>query len=145
MLPAITAEFRVASDPEIKYSQGGSAYTRFRAVADKKKKVDDQWVDDKVFWASVTCFGETAENVAESVMKGALVTVTGRIETREYEVDGQKRTSVDIAADTVALSLARDSYAGATPRASQGGQNRGQQAPAENPWGGGTPTEEPPF
>jgi len=144
-LPTVTGTFRVVKDPEIRYSEGGVAFTKFRAVADKQKKVNDQWVDDKIIWVNVVCFKKVAENVAESVSSGDLVTVTGQISTSEYTTDsGEKRFSVDIAADQVGYSLARDSITGATrPERSS---RPAESAPSENPWGppaaaGG----EPPF
>lgn len=148
MLPKVHGEFRVGTDPEIKFSQGGVAYTRFRAVASKQKKQDDNtWVDDKDIWVNVTSFKKLAENVAESVAKGSLVTISGEISVSEYTTDGgEKRTSVDLVADHIGLSMARDSYVGTTQRASSSGSSQQASAPAsEDPWGSAPAGKEPPF
>jgi single-strand DNA-binding protein len=141
MLPTISGEFRVVGDVDIRYSGGGTAFARVRVVADKSKKDDNgEWQKEKEFWANVTAFGKTAENLAESVAKGDLIEVVGQIETREYEKDGQKRTSVDIAANRVAVSLSRNpvgsSSSGSQPKA---------KTEAENPWGAPPANDEPPF
>lgn len=145
-LPQIFGEFRVVTDPEIRFSQSGVAFTKFRAVASKRKQDESgKWVDDKVLWVNVTCFKKCAENVAESVARSDLVEVRGVIETREWEKDGNKGISVDITADMVSLSLAINSYAGATPSAAPAAQN--QAAPASgDPWGTPATSEAaPPF
>ena len=47
-----------------------------------------------------------ADNVAESLAKGARVVVTGRLEQRSWETDnGEKRSVVEIVADEIGPSL----------------------------------------
>ena len=134
-LPQIFGEFRVAGDIDLRYSSGGTAYARFRAVADKKKKEGDQWVDDKVFWVNVTVFGKTAENMMDSVARGDLVYIEGTIETREYEKDGQKRTSVDVIANRVGASLSRSPVAATVSDGNSGAATTQSAQPAGDPWG----------
>ena len=138
MLPTVTGEFRLVTDPEIHFADSGMPYTRFRAVADKKKKVGDEWVDDKVIWVNVTAFGKYAENLAESATKGDIVMIEGTIETREYEKDSVKRTSVDIAASRVGLSFGRSKEGSTRPATAP------TQAAGDNPWGPAS-SGEPPF
>ena len=55
---------------------------------------------------NVTCWRSLAENVAESITKGARVIVTGRLDYRSYETqEGDKRTVVEIQAEEVGPSL----------------------------------------
>jgi single-strand DNA-binding protein len=53
----------------------------------------------------VTVWGQYGENVAESIPKGCRVIVTGRLDQRSWEKDGEKRSKVEIVADEVAPSL----------------------------------------
>lgn len=46
-----------------------------------------------------------AEHVSESVEKGTRIIVTGRLEQRSYEKDGQQRSVTEIVADDIAPSL----------------------------------------
>jgi single-strand DNA-binding protein len=46
-------------------------------------------------------FGKQAENCHQYLKKGRPVAIDGRLEWSQWEVDGQKRSSVDIIADTV--------------------------------------------
>lgn len=109
MLPKIHGEYRVVADPTLRFTPSGMAVAEFRVVADKKKKDEatNEWVDDKVVWLSVVCFKRLAENVAESIVKGTLVMVTGNLQTESYETkEGEKRQAYKVVADNIGLSLA---------------------------------------
>jgi single-strand DNA-binding protein len=149
MLPKVTGEFRAATDPTLRFTPSGMAVAEFRVVADKKKKDDNtgQWVDDKVCWLSVVCFKKQAENVAESVVKGTLVTVTGNLQTESYETKdtNEKRQKYVVVADNVGIALTWEPAKTVSTQRSS--------APAEDPWssGGGASSgsssqgEDPPF
>jgi single-strand DNA-binding protein len=109
MLPMVSMECRAAADPELRFSPSGVAVSRIRTVSSSRKRLDDgSWVDDKTCWLDVTCFKQLAENVAESVAKGDLLVVTGKLQTDEWEdrETGQKRSATKMIADSVAVSLA---------------------------------------
>lgn len=140
-LPLISMEGRVVADPELKYTASGVAMCKFRAVASSRKKItedgEEKWVDDKNFWISVTCFRKLAENVAESIEKGNLVLIQGRLQTDEWETDGQKRTAPSILADNVAPSLLFTTVKAVAAERSKGGGDA-------DPWAT-PPGDEPPF
>lgn len=143
MLPVVTIEGRVVADPELRFAPSGVAVGSFRMVAASRKKNEaGEWVDDKTLWMKVTCFKQLAENVAESLCKGDLVVVTGRLQTEEWEKDGEKRSATVMVADTVSASLAFRTV----PRSEETrGERAPAAAPAVDPWSGGASTEEPPF
>ena len=58
-------------------------------------------------YAQVTCWRRLVGGVSFSLYKGAPVIVTGRMFTRQYEVDGAKRSSLEIDAAAVGPDLAR--------------------------------------
>jgi single-strand DNA-binding protein len=146
VLPKVTGEFRVASDPTLRFSPSGMPISEFRVVADKKKKdeASGEWVDDKVCWLTVVVFKKMAENVAESITKGSLVTVTGNLQTESYETkEGEKRQAYKVIADNVGLAItwqpAKFIEAG---RAAKAPEDDPFATPA--PAAGATP-DEPPF
>lgn len=144
-LPVVTGEFRVAADPVLRFAPSGVAVCKLRAVASSRKKVNEEWVDDKTCWVNLTGFKRTAENMAESFQKGDLVTVVGKIQTEDWEdKDGGKRTSVDIVCDSIgaAVTFAVASVHKAE-RVPAGG---GGRSPAdEDPWAAPVQPEDPPF
>jgi single-strand DNA-binding protein len=106
-LPRVTAEVGVVADPELKFSGAGKAWCSLRVVAkDRKKGQNGEWEDGDPMWMSVVVFGREAENLAESVLKGDLLTVTGKLEENLWTTDeGVERKDIRIVADTVGVSL----------------------------------------
>jgi single-strand DNA-binding protein len=105
MLPVITGEFGVVKEPEIKFSDKGSAWAKIRCSAkDRKRDANGNWTDADPLYINVIV-GNGAENLVDSIMPGDTITVQGRLKMREYEVDGQKRQEYQIAADVVGVSL----------------------------------------
>lgn len=98
----LTVVGNITRDPELRYTQGGMAVASF-GLAWNKRKQDGS---EDVSFFDVTCFGDLAENVAESTLKGTRVLVVGNLQQRSWETsDGDKRSKVEIVADEVAPSL----------------------------------------
>lgn len=140
MLPLVTLEGRVVADPELRYAATGTAVARMRMVCSSRKKDEDgKWVDDKTLWMQVTAFKQLAENVVESVQKGDLVTVVGRIETNEWTTDaGEKRSNVVCLADSVSVSLQFRTV-------THSGAERASAPASDDPWASTPGADEPPF
>lgn len=134
MLPVVTVEGRMVNDPELRFSPSGVAVGKFRIVASSRKKVGDEWVDDKTLWMQVTCFKQLAENCVDSLAKGDLVVVTGRLQTDEWETqEGEKRSATVLVADNVGPSLMFRS----TPHG-EGRTERRQSRDESDPWTSGS-------
>ena len=145
MLPLITIEGRVVDDPELRFTPSGLALAKFRLVASSRKKNDaGEWVDDKTLWIDATCWRQLAENVAESIGKGDLVTVVGRLQTESWEnKEGEKRSKISVTADSVAASLQFRTikHGEGRPARSSGGSGSSES----DPWASSAPDDEPPF
>ena len=106
-------------------------------------KQRNEWEDTGTTWWAVTVFGKDAENVASWLAEGQkqLVCVSGRSSTREYEANGETRTSLDVIADFV--GQVHRAPAQPTPSAWQPPQQAPQQSwdnpqsqPPADPWRG---------
>lgn len=98
----VTIIGNVTRDPELRYIPSGVAVTSFGLAWNLRK----QSGDEEAMFFNVTCWRSLAENVAESITKGARVIVTGRLDYRSYETqDGEKRSVVEIQAEEVGPSL----------------------------------------
>jgi single-strand DNA-binding protein len=109
-LPFVSMECTAVADPELRFAASGTAVARIRTASNSRKQDppnSGNWVDDKVCWLDVTCFKSLAENVAESVVKGDKLVVTGRLQTDEWNdsQSGEKRSRTAMIADTVSVSL----------------------------------------
>jgi single-strand DNA-binding protein len=95
-------------DPELR-AVGETSICKLRIACNTRRKnnASGQW-EEKPNFFDVTVFGARGENCAKYLSKGRPVAVDGRLEWREYEVEGQKRQSVDIIADNVQFLGGRD-------------------------------------
>ena len=103
----VTVVGNVTRDPEIRYTANGAAKASFSVAVSRRwqNRQTTEWEEQTSFF-NVVCWREMAENVAESIGKGARVVVTGRLEQRSWETDnGEKRSVVEIIADEVGPSL----------------------------------------
>lgn len=87
-------------DPEIRYINSGTAKASLSVATSERYKKDDQW-QERTEWHSVIVWGKQAENVGTYLKKGSRVLIEGRIQSRDYEKDGQKRKITEIVADRV--------------------------------------------
>ena len=95
----LTVVGNVGDDPELRFTNSGTALAKFSLAVYAGKDKDSSWFD-------VTVWGQLAENVAESVTKGQRVMVLGRLEQQRWETpQGDKRSKVAIVADDVGPSL----------------------------------------
>ena len=103
----VTIVGNVTRDPEIRYTAGGAAKASFSVAVSRRwqNRQTNEW-EEQTSFLNVVCWREMAENVAESIGKGARVVVTGRLEQRSWETEnGDKRSVVEIVADEVGPSL----------------------------------------
>jgi single-strand DNA-binding protein len=125
----------LGSDPEMRYTPTNRAVTQFNVAVNQstKNQQTGEWVEE-TDWFRVSVWGDRAERMAESLRKGNKVFVEGRFKTREFEGrDGQKRTSLEITADSV-VNLERRNR---DEEGSFGGPSGGGQATAPGGGGGG--------
>ena len=106
MLPAISGEFGVVADPEIRVSEKGNAWAKIRCVAkDRVRDSMGNWSDGDPLFIDVVVSGQQAEHLVDSINKGDSILVNGKLRQRTWEKDGQKQSTVQIAADSVGVSV----------------------------------------
>lgn len=132
-LPIVTITGNLTADPEIRFTQSGTAVAKLRvACQDRKRDADGQWVDGDATYLDVTAWRQTAENVSESLSKGDRVHITGRLRQRTYEAkDGSQRTVYEVEADEIGASVARASV---TVRRTERKQTKPSTEAVDDPW-----------
>lgn len=103
----LTVVGRIATVPKRRQTEAGISVTNFRvaSTARRKDRESQEWVDGDSLFLNVSCWRQLADNVVRSVVLGDPVIVHGRVFTRQYEVDGQKRQSYDMEANAVGADL----------------------------------------
>jgi single-strand DNA-binding protein len=94
---------RLVRDPELKYGQSGTAYCKFTLAVNRMRK------DDPADFISCAAFGKTAELIGEYLRKGNNTGVQGRIQTSNYEVNGEKKYRTEVIVDRIEFLESRSS------------------------------------
>ena len=104
----------VTRDPELRYTPSGTAVCSFGVATNHSIKKDDQWTDVPTFH-NIVVWGKQAEYISGVVKKGMRISLTGRIDNRQYDAkDGTKRYISEIIADTVVPFTNRASTEGSS-------------------------------
>jgi single-strand DNA-binding protein len=173
----ITVVGNLTDDPELRFTPSGAAVAKFRVASTPRTldRASGEWKDGEPLFLSCNVWRQAAENVAESLQRGARVIVTGRLRQRSYETrEGEKRTVIELEVDEIGPSLryatakvqkmSRSSGGGGFGSSGgDGGNNRGGGGGggggggyADDPWASATPAgggggsgssfdDEPPF
>lgn len=155
--PQINMVGNLVADPELRFTPSGvaAASVRIAVTPRSRDNATGEWKDGETVWLSGTVWRQYAENVAESLQKGARVIVIGRLKQRSYETrEGEKRTVYEVDIDDIGPALryatakiqktSRGSSADAPAAGGAGGGDPwGAPASGGDSWGGAV--DEPPF
>jgi single-strand DNA-binding protein len=96
----------LVDDPELRFTNTGTAVANLRVAVTQRIQQDGQWRDGDTSFLKVNVWRGQAEHLADSLSKGDRVMVTGRLRQRSWETpEGDKRSVTEIEADEVGASL----------------------------------------
>lgn len=95
MLNKVILMGRLTQSPELKYTPSNVAVCSFKIAVDRRFKQDEADFISCVAWR------QAAEFICKYFTKGKLINVVGRIETRSWEKDGQKRYATEVLVEEV--------------------------------------------
>ncbi|HTS64167.1 MAG TPA: single-stranded DNA-binding protein [Candidatus Acidoferrales bacterium] len=101
----------LGKDAETKFTPSGVAKTSFTLATNRRWK-DQQTGEWKEETDWHNCVIWRSENVANYLQKGKQVYVEGRLQTRSYEQDGQKKYFTEVVCDDLILLGGRGGEAG---------------------------------
>jgi len=143
----ITLIGNITRDPELRFTPTGQSTTTFGVAVNRRwqNRQSQEWEEQTSFF-DVVCWRDLADNVADSLQKGARVIVTGRLEQRSWETsEGEKRSKIEVVADEIGPSLrwATAKVEKATRKAGDG--NQAAERPVPNTPPPGYSEDEEPF
>jgi len=131
----------LGADPELRYTQSGSAVANFNIATTEKWRDKDGQQQERTEWHRIVLWSRLAEIAKEYLRKGSSVYIEGRIQTRNYDdKDGVKRYITEIVGDRMQLLGARQGGGGQS--------NAGGPPPPPDPLPGPSipsPPEPPPL
>jgi len=103
-------------DPELRSTPSGQQVCSFSLALNRSyKDASGEW-QEATDYIDIVAWGPLGERVAQYVTKGRRVLVQGRLQSRAWEQDGQKRSKVEVLANDVTFLDGRGDSEG-----SQGG------------------------
>ena len=120
----------ITRDPELAFTQAGTARVNFGLAWNQRKQVNGQW-EETAHFIDCTAWDEQAENIASSLSKGDRVIVMGRLNFSSWEdkTTGDKRSKLDVTVEECGPAL-RWAEASVTKNPKKGG---GTATPSASP------------
>src|SRR6187551_1493728 len=88
----ITVIGNLTNDPELRFTPSGAAVASFTVASTPRTldKATNEWKDGEALFLRCSIWRQAAENVAESLQRGARVIVQGRLKQRSFETKGAR-------------------------------------------------------
>ncbi|MDD5006344.1 MAG: single-stranded DNA-binding protein [Candidatus Omnitrophica bacterium] len=97
MLNKATLIGRLAAQPEIKYLQNGDPVCNFNLATSESWKNKEGEKQEKTEWHKIIFFGKLAEICTQYLIKGSLIYLEGKIQTRSWDdKEGVKHYTTEI-------------------------------------------------
>lgn len=124
-LNQVTLMGNLTRDPELRQTPNGQTVTNFSLALNRSYKDQSGEWQEVTDYIDIVCWGPLAERVAQYLSKGRRCLVQGRLQSRSWEQEGQKRNKVEVLASDVTFLDSRgggDDSGGGAP-ASTGGSS----------------------
>ena len=115
MLNKIMLIGNLGRDPEMNYTQNGTALTKFSLAVSRSYKTSSGEKREETEWFNIVVWDKLAETCNQYLHKGNKVYIEGRLTQRKYtDKEGNQRTAVDVIANEMEIL---------TPKSAQGGSS----------------------
>ena len=110
MVNKVTLIGHLGADPEVRRLENGVAVAKIRIATNEnyKDKTSGEWVT-QTEWHNVVLWRYLADRAEQSLKKGKLVYIEGKLSTRKWQdQDGKDRYTTDVVANTMRLLERRE-------------------------------------
>ena len=129
-------------DPEVRQTPSGQSVCSFSLALNRAYKAQNGEWQEATDYIDVVAWGPLGERVGQYLSKGRRALVQGRIQSRSWEQDGQKRNKVEVLANDVTFLDGRgeggseggnsESGGGNYSRSNSGGSQGGGSSASSN-------------
>lgn len=112
-------------DPETRTTPGGQSVTNFSLAVNRTWRGQDGQQQEAVSYIDCVAWGKPGEIISQYVTKGRPILVSGRLDQRSWEQDGNKRSKVEVVVEDFNFI-------------DGGGRSEGGSYGSDAPSGGGT-------
>ncbi|HSX34878.1 MAG TPA: single-stranded DNA-binding protein [Candidatus Saccharimonadales bacterium] len=126
-------------DPELRQTPSGQSVVSFSLALNRAYKAQNGEWQEATDYIDCVAWGPLAERVSQYLTKGRRALVQGRMQSRSWEQDGQKRSKVEVLASDVTFVDSRGGEGGSEGGAGgYNGDGGGGNAPAPSRNSGGS-------
>ena len=97
----VTLMGNLTRDPELRTTPNGQSVCSFSLALNRSYKGGDGEWKEMTDFIDIVAWGPLGERVAQYLSKGRPALVSGRLQSRSWEQDGQKRSKVEVVANDV--------------------------------------------
>jgi single-strand DNA-binding protein len=126
-LNQVTLMGNLTRDPELRQIPSGQSVCSFSLALNRSYKDQSGEWQEVTDYIDIVAWGPLGERVAQYLSKGRRALVQGRLQSRSWEQDGQKRSKVEVLANDVTFLDSRGSGEGS------GDVSGGEPSPSEKP------------
>ncbi|MEV4415073.1 single-stranded DNA-binding protein [Catellatospora sp. NPDC049609] len=104
----LTLVGNLTADPELRYTPAGAALCKFSVASTPRMydKATNQWKDGDPLFMNCSAWRDLAENIAESLVRGSRVVVTGRLKLNRWTTpEGENRQAMQLDVEDIGASL----------------------------------------
>jgi single-strand DNA-binding protein len=94
---------RLGRDPEIKQTPSGKTVCVFSMAVNRRWRDSDGEIQEATDWFNVEAWGRLGEICGEYLEKGSLIFLEGRLQTDDYEVEGETRYYTKVVAQQMQM------------------------------------------
>ena len=121
----------ITRDPELRTTPSGSQVCSFSVAVNRNYKDSSGESKEDVSFIDCSAWGKAAEIISQYAKKGIGILVSGRLDQRSWEKDGQKHSRVEIVVEDFNF-LGGSSNSGSTG-SSNNASNNEENAPTDIP------------
>jgi single-strand DNA-binding protein len=96
-------------DPELRQTPSGQSVVSFSLALNRSYKNQSGEWQEATDYIDIVAWGPLAERVSQYMTKGRRALVQGRLQSRSWDQEGQKRTKVEVLANDVTFLDSRGS------------------------------------
>jgi single-strand DNA-binding protein len=119
----VTLMGNLTRDPELRTTPNGQSVCSFSLALNRSYKGSDGNWQEATDYIDIVAWGPLGERVSQYLNKGRPCLVSGRLQSRSWEQEGQKRSKVEVVAQDV-------TFLGGPSGGEQGGSSAAAPAPA---------------
>jgi single-strand DNA-binding protein len=111
----VTLLGNLGKDPELRYTPQGTPMAKLTLATNERfKDKSGEW-QDRAEWHNVVLWNRLAEIARDHLKKGSKVYIDGRLETRSWDKDGEKRYTTSVVANDIVMLTGKQEEKTETP------------------------------